>query len=181
MADRAAARRYAEAYVRSLESASLEGGLKQLAAVAKTYTGSRELQRFLGSPEIATEEKERLLTRLFGDWVGPQGMGFLILLLKRDRMDHLPVIEEEARQVAEEAQGILRGRVLTARPISSSETQALARAASQLLGKKVLLKQELDPQLIGGIRLVMGSTVLDGSLATLLAQIRRQLLEAKVA
>ena len=182
MIDRTVARRYAEAFVNTLEkSRRLEPGLEGLKFASQTYVGSRDLQRFLGSPEIGPEEKERLLARLLSDTVGTEGMGLIDLLLKWDRVDHLPAISEEARRAAEIRQGILRGQVATARPISSSETEAIARAVGQLLGKRVLLERQVDPQLIGGVRVVVGTSILDGSIQTLLKQIREQLLAAKVS
>ena len=60
MVEQAVAHRYAEAYVNALEgSARLQTGLEELKGVADLYSGSKDLQRFLGSPEIGLEEKER--------------------------------------------------------------------------------------------------------------------------
>ena len=182
MADRAVARRYGEAFVGALEkSRRLEGGLEELRFVGKAYEGSRDLQRFLGSPEIGEEEKRSLVTRIFSSSVGPETMGLIELLLKWDRVDHLPAVSEEAVKTAEERRGLLRGTVTTAHPISSAEAEALAKAVGERLGKKVLLERRVDPQLIGGARISAGSFLLDGSVQAVLQKIRRQLLETKVA
>ena len=180
MADRAVARRYAEAFVGVLEGSNrVEPGLEDLRFVVKTYSDSKDLQRFLGSPEIGDEDKGRLLTRLWSGLSGPEVNGLLQLLLKWDRIDHLPVIREEAVSVAEHRRGLLRGSVITAHPISSVEAGALVGAVENLLGKRVVLERRVDSQLIGGGRITVGTLLLDGSIQTFLHKIRQQLLESK--
>ncbi len=197
MVDRAVAHRYAEAFVNALDdseitsgaasssgsqnSKRLETGLKELKRIAQTYVDSQDLQRFLGSPEIAQEDKERLLGRLWSDAVAPEVMALLKLLLGWDRVDHLPVISEEAISVAEQRQGLLRGQVITARPISSAETEVLAEAVGQLVGKKVVLERAVDPKILGGVRVSVGTTLLDSSVQTLLEDVRSQLKAVKVS
>lgn len=182
MADRAVACRYGEAFVGALEkSRRLEGGLEELKFVAKAYEGSRDLQRFLGSPEIGEEEKRSLLSRLFSSSIGPETMGLIDLVLKWGRVDHLPAVAEEAVKVSEERRGLLRGTVTTAHPISSAEAAALGAALGERLGKRVVLERRVDPQLIGGVRIWAGSLLLDGSIQALLQEIRRQLMKAKVS
>ena len=181
MIDRAVARRYAEAFVNaSMVSGKLEAELGDLKAVAKSYQDSPDFQKFLGSPEIGNEEKRSLLSRLFDSAVGQDVKGLLGLLLEWERIEYLPVVYEEAQTVAEIRQGIVRGRVTTAHPISSVETGILAQAAGKLLGKQVILERHVEPELIGGVRIVVGTTILDGSVQTRLKEVRRQLLEAKV-
>ena len=181
MADWAVARRYAEAFVGALEkSRRLEGGLEELIFVAKDYEGNRDLIRFLGSPEIGEEEKRSLLTRIFSSLVGPETVSLMELLLKWDRVDHLPAIAEEAVKVSEERRGTLRGIVTTAHPISSAEAETLAKAVGERLGKRIVLERRVDPQLIGGVRISVGSSLLDGSVQASLQKVRRQLMTAKV-
>ena len=182
MIDRGVARRYAEAFVNTLENSKrLAPGLAELQGVAKTYVGSYDLQKFLGSPEIAEEEKERLLAKIWSDAVGPETMALLKLLLEWDRVDHLPAIAEEVVVVAEQRQGIVRGQVITARPISSAETQLVAKAVGSLIRKKVVLERAVDPKILGGVRVTVGTTLLDSSVQTLLEDVRNQLKAVKVA
>ena len=178
----AVAHRYAEALVNALEAAHrTEVGLKELGWVASVYSGSRDLERFLGSPEIGQEEKWRLLNRLFSDTVGPEVMGLIHLLLRWDRIDHLPAVADDAKAVAEIRQGVAHGTVTTAHPISSVETEKLARAVGSLLKKQVILERQVDAGLLGGVRIVVGTILLDGSVLSSLSQLREELKATKVA
>ncbi len=182
MVDRTVARRYAEAFVGSLESSGrVDEGLDEIKTVSGAYTSSLNFQRFLGSPEIGEEEKQNLLKKVFAENTGPQGMGLLGLLLKRDRMDHLPVISEEAVSAAELRRGVLRGWVTTARPVSSAQVEVLAKSVEGVFKKKVILERRVDTKLIGGVRIVVGTLLLDGSVQTLLENTKRYLLSVKVA
>ena len=181
MAERTVARRYAEAFVNSAEASSrLAAGLEELERIAQLYGISKEFQRFLGSPEIGPADKERTLDRAFASVAGPETMGLLRLLLKKDRVDHLPLVNQEAKGVSEARRGVVRGRVATAHPISSAETERLARAIGKAVGKQVILERQVDPSLIGGIRVSVGSALLDGSVRAQLERVREQLMSAKV-
>jgi F-type H+-transporting ATPase subunit delta len=181
MADWAIAHRYAQAYVNALEaSRRLDAGLSELKLLADTYSASQDLRRFLGSPEIGTQEKWELLSKLLSELVGPEGMGLLSLLLRWDRVDHLLFIAKSAQAIAEERQGILRGKVITAHPISQSEVSVLAQALGKTLGKRLLLERTLDPAAIGGVRVTVGTLLLDGTVTSQLAQVREKLLATKI-
>ena len=181
MADRIVARRYAEAFVRTAEASQrLEENLRDLKAIAGTYAQSKALRDFLGSPEIGPEDKVRLTHRVWADSAREETLALLKLLLKKDRMNHLPLLADEAVKVAEQRQGILRGEATTAHPISSAETERLAGAVGQVLGKKVLLERRVDPEILGGVQIKVGSTLLDGSVRKLLEEVRGQLKSVKV-
>lgn len=182
MVERAAARRYAEAFVSAAENAGkLQDGLEEIKAIAQIYSTSKPLQRFLGSPQISPEDKERVIHRLWGEAASRPTLGLLNLLLDWDRVDHLPVLAEEAKSVAEARQGILRGRVVTAHPISSAEMEAVARGLGRLLHGQVFLERSVDPAILGGIRVTVGTTLLDASVRTMLEEVRTQLKQVKVA
>ncbi len=181
MIDRVAARRYAEAFVNALEGSNrLAIGLEELGQVAGMYGQSKQLQRFLGSPEIGPEDKEQVLDRALAAGAAPEMMGLLRLLLKKDRVENLPIISEEAKELSEARQGVARGKVATAHPISSQEVERLAQAIGKAMGKRVILERQVDPSLLGGVRISVGGTLLDGSVRAQLKKVREQLIAAKV-
>lgn len=182
MADEAVASRYAKAYVNALgASKKVQVGLEELKSVAENYRLLKEFQSFLGSPEIGQEKKWELMTRVWSDSVGPEGMGLLRLLLEWNRIDLLPAVALEAVRIAEAQAGLVRGQVTTARPISLAETEAIAKAVGTQLGKRVVLERAVDSKLLGGIRVAVGTLLIDRSIRRLLEEVHFHLKEIKVS
>ena len=118
MVDRTVARRYAEAFVNALEGSDrLSAGLEDLDQVAGMYGQSKDLRRFLGSPEIGPEDKERVLDRALAAGAAPEMMGLLHLLLKKDR------VEKELEEW--EAEDYRRARVATGQEALDAEPAEL--------------------------------------------------------
>ncbi len=195
-ADFQVARRYAEAFVNTLEASNrLDAGLEELKSVSAIYSSSKQFQRFLGSPEIATEDKSRVLGRVYAEAcggvhsddasrcadVGTETRALLDLLLRWDRIDQLPAVYSQAVKVAELRRNIYRGTVTTAHPVSSAEVERLNQAVGKALGKKVILERQVNPSLLGGAQIAIGTNLLDGSVSSRLKELSRQLKEIKVA
>jgi F-type H+-transporting ATPase subunit delta len=179
-ADFQVARRYAEAFVNTLEAANrLEPGLEELKSVSAVYSSSRQFQRFLGSPEIAPEDKTRLLGQVCID-IGTETRALLDLLLRWDRIDQLPVVYTQAVKVAELRRGIYRGTVTTAHPVSSAEVERLSQAVGKAIGKKVILERQINPAVLGGAQIAIGTNLLDGSVSSRLKELSRQLKGTKI-
>ena len=83
-------------------------------------------------------------------------------------------------KLVHDSRGEVEGTVETAKPIDDDELRKIEAAASVTFGKKVSLRVEVDPELIGGIRLRVGNTLFDGSVATALDDLERKLMEAPV-
>ncbi len=175
------ARRYARAL---LELSKKRGDLDQthqdLQALSLVFERDPRVRRFFEAPNIARTEKEAFLAKQFKAKVNPSIYGLLVLLLRRRRFDHLVAIAGEFHKVAEEAQGITRAVVRTAVPITDGQADALTRALNRRTGRKVTLTREVDAALLGGASLSLDHKVIDGTLATQLWRIRRQLRDARV-
>ena len=175
----------ARRYARALLSLSQRlGDLKQthrdLRGVSSIFESDPRVRRFFEAPNIARTEKESFLERRWKPKLNRNVYGLLVLLLRRRRFDHLVAIAAEFHKLAEDAQGITRAVVRTAVPISERHADALTRALNRRTGRKVTLTREVDPALLGGVVVSLDHKVIDGTLATQLWRIRRQLREARV-
>jgi len=175
------ARRYARAL---LDLAQRREDLKEthedLESVARVFERDHRVRRFFEAPSISRVEKESFLEKRFKPKLNKNVYGLLVVLLRRRRYDHLVAIAAEFHKLAEEAQGITRAVVRTAVPISDRQADALTRALNRRTGRKVTLSREVDPALIGGVALSLDHKVIDGTLATQLWRLRRQLREARI-
>ena len=177
MAELAVVRRYATAL---FDTARKQGVVDQveeeLKAVDQVLRAVPRLTRVLRAPIIARAQKQELLQKAFGTRVGKLTGRFLALVVERRRETILTDIYGEFQRLANEARNILPVQVTSAVPLSDSEREALAKALSGRTGKNVTLEVEIDPQIMGGLMLRMGDTVIDGSVRSRLKQLRSRLL-----
>jgi F-type H+-transporting ATPase subunit delta len=101
---------------------------------------------------------------------------FLLLLMDRQRLNLLPSIAREYRQLVDDHLGRVRALVTTAAPLDLKQTAQLKEALEQKTGKKILLEQNTNPELIAGMVTQIGSIIYDGSIRTRLEQMRQTLL-----
>ena len=88
----------------------------------------------------------------------------LLLMEKRDRLEHLPIVAEIFRKLVDERNGILRGEVTSVKPLDFGSREKLKKALEQITSRKVELSYNENPELIGGFIVRLGSLTLDGSL-----------------
>jgi F-type H+-transporting ATPase subunit delta len=170
------ARPYARAlYAAAREASAADAVLADLEATADLLTGTPDLAAFLKHPAVAAERKHAVLRQALAGRVGGLTLRFLLLLIDKRRFDAFPDIVRAFRGLVEAAQGIGRGRVETARPMTEQELAALEDAASRWLGGRVRLQADVRPELIGGARIIVGDRVIDGSLVGRIQRLGRQL------
>lgn len=181
MLDTAAAGRYAQAWVTlAHRQGALEQGLQDLAAVQQLLDRQPLLARLLANPEVAVAEKQSLVTRLLEPRVAPLALRLLVLLLWKHRLLLLPAIITEAQRLRDQVEGVARGVVTTARPLSAAMLARLEQRLSVRVGKRLALTAAIEPALLGGVVVQLGHTVFDGSVRRTLSRLREQLLTVKV-
>ncbi len=103
------------------------------------------------------------------------------VLLHRRREDLLPELAAEVRRLARAKAGEVEAVVETARPLEAAEADALAAQLTKLSKKRVVIRTEVNPEVIAGVRVRIGNTLYDGSLLGELEALHRHLLQAPVA
>ena len=100
---------------------------------------------------------------------------FLLLLVDKGRSGQLEEIARELERLVAAEEGLLRAELTTAIALSDDEARELLRQVEQASGRKVEATREVDPDLIGGIVLRVGSHRLDASVRGRLERLRREL------
>jgi F-type H+-transporting ATPase subunit delta len=173
----AISRRYAKALVElGAERKMVEKYGEELAKAGAAFAAQGPLRIMIQSPTFPPEKKEALLADLIQALaLSPGVRNFLGLLLAKDRLQYLPQIEADYRRLADELSGILRARVVAAAELETSHRQALVAELERQTGKKIEIKTQVDPGLIGGLQVEIGGRVFDGSLKTQLKRIEETL------
>lgn len=174
MARRYSARRYARAVFEiALEEKRLDqwrDGLDKIARLAADKT----VASYLESPDIRFEDKAGLLSARLGD-VEPLVLNLVYLLISRGRFGMLVDVIDEYQRLLDEYNNIERAEVTTAIKLDDDDKQRLAKRLGDIIGKKVILEGETDPDLIGGVVVRVGGKLLDGSTRGKLGALKREL------
>ena len=100
------------------------------------------------------------------------------LLIESNRVKEISAIADEYKALADVAAGRVRATVTTAIELTEHDRDRISDELSKRLGKEVSLKLQVDPTILGGLKLQYGEHLVDASVATRLQQLRRRLAEA---
>ena len=150
----AISRRYAKALVNlGAEQKMVEQFGEELTNVASVFAAEDLLRLMLESPTFPLVKKTAILNEITDTMKLSGGLkNFLGLLLENDRLKYLPQIEGDYRKLADELSGVLRARLKTASALDQGQTGAIASALEKKTGKRIDIKVEVDPSLIGGLQ-----------------------------
>lgn len=153
---------------------------EQFLVLKELVTADRSLLNFLTAPQVPDEDKQRLIETVFGPRMHRLLVQFLLVLVEKGRISFLPeIIEEFDRQVKAD-QGIGMVTAITAVPMIDSEVDALRSKLAAKTGLKIELTRKVDPDILGGMIVVMHDTVIDGSVRRGLDVLEDQLEKVKV-
>jgi F-type H+-transporting ATPase subunit delta len=177
MTGSALARRYARAL---LDIGREEGQVRRVLSEVERFAGLLDdaplLREVLEASHINRRDKQAALEATVSQ-AGflPVTMNFLRLLVDKRRMNILPQILTELRRMVEELEGVERVEVISAAPLPETQREFLKSVLSMRTGKKIELEETLDPAVLGGMVVKVGSTVYDGTVRTQLFQMRENL------
>jgi F-type H+-transporting ATPase subunit delta len=171
------ARRYAMALMAmAAEDASVERVGTDLTMVGNTLRASRDLRLLMTSPVVSIAKKKTILTELFARRVGKDIMDLLQLLVTKHRGHALADIIEQFHALVDVRMGIVNADVVTAVQCVGPQERTLQERLERYTGKKIRMRMATDERIRGGVRVRIGDTVLDASLAHQLDRLRERLL-----
>jgi ATP synthase F1 delta subunit len=172
----------AAVYARSLfevakEQGKLDSVREQLGEFADALEETRELQVFFFSPYFSTTEKEDGLDRAVSG-ADAVIINFLKLLIENHRMPVIFRVRRGYEELWEEENKLLPVRVTSAVELDKSTVSQIGDKIAEQTGRKVELSSEVDPDILGGIVVRVGNSILDASIRNRLEQLRRQVARA---
>lgn len=144
-----------------------------LSDVSRLMGESEDFSRLLRSPAIRAEDKAKALeTILARSSTNALVANVLRLVARNGRLFALEEIIKRFRELAAAERGEVTAEVTSASALSSAQAEALRSTLSARVGKAVSLDQRVDPSLIGGLQVKVGSQLIDSSLKTKLAAMK---------
>jgi F-type H+-transporting ATPase subunit delta len=153
-----------------------EDAVAQLRAVDAMIQASVELKQALLTPAIQNSRKRAVMAKLLATVGGsPIIRNFTYVLIDHRRIGIIGEIREAFEAHIDELLGFARAEVTSAAPLDHRVGASLEAELSRVTGKRMRLRFDVDPALIGGVVARIGSTVYDGSVRGELLQLGRKL------
>ena len=164
---------YAEAFLQVAESRQeVDQVVDQAKQLLKLWGESPELREAMASPVLEVEAKKAALEKLFDGQITPSFLNLLKLLADRNRIGVLDAVLERTLELYREQRKIALATVTSASPLSEEQQAELTKKVQAVAGTDTLeINLQVDPYLIGGFVVTVGSKVIDASLA---GQVRRR-------
>jgi ATP synthase F1 delta subunit len=169
-------------YARSLFEAALEQDKldevrEQLGQFADALDETRELQMFFFSPYFSTAEKEDGLDRAVSD-ADPMVINFLKLLIENHRMPVIFRVRREFDRLWQEENKLLPVQVTSAVELDPATVSQIGDRIAEQTGRKVDVSAVVEPDILGGLVVRVGNSILDASIRNRLDQLRKQVARA---
>ncbi|MFD2707051.1 F0F1 ATP synthase subunit delta [Salibacterium lacus] len=177
---RAAANRYAQAlFELSKEKSMLEQIRSELDTVQEVFAENSGLPEILEHPKVPKEQKETLLKNGFSG-MSDMVQRTLLLMLEKNRIDSVVYMIERFQYLVDEEWKVGHALVTTVKPLSDEERTMISETFAEKTGKNTLyIRNEIDSELIGGLKVDLGNLVFDGSIKGQLNRMQRRLVSGK--
>ena len=164
---------YAEALLDLAKSTdSLKETTNDMNIVTQFLANSSDLKKFLGNPLITKDAKKNVVKDIFGEQIDGSTLKFLLLLVDRGRIEVLDSIAQKFLELSYKQDSIEIAKITSSIQLSADQQQSIAEKLKAITGaKQIKLALKVDPQLIGGFTIEIGSKMIDTSIRGQLKQI----------
>jgi F-type H+-transporting ATPase subunit delta len=118
---------------------------------------------FILNPKVLANELQDAFLNVCGKNLNEQGQNLIKVLVEYGRMSLLPAISSAFEELKAQDEGVLDAQIIAAAKISATQTKDLVKRLEAKFGKKVEATVSVDPEIIGGIKIIVGDTVIDAS------------------
>ena len=173
-------KRYSEAFMSYVKGTiGHEKAVEELKALKILLHSEKEFEEFFYNPHIAYAQKCEILDRTLKDYFCEEIRNFLKLLLEKGRIELIIDICDYVRSNYSHG-GAVDALLRTSYPVDTDILKLIKKDLEAKLNKKMNLYLELDPDLLGGLQIRIGNTIIDGSVKRHLSDLREKLMKVRV-
>ncbi len=165
------ARPYAEAFFKVVGAGDLKQSAEQLEAIA-AVVADPQLRQLADSPKSTDDQVHDVITSVLKTPLSAPTSNLLKALISNGRLAALGEVAAQFKALAGAKSGVSEAIVYSAFPIDEGQLSHVLGALEQRFGRKLVGRVEVEPELIGGVRVVVGDEVLDTSVKARLEQMR---------
>jgi len=174
------ARNYAETLLElANRGKDLRGWGGMIDQVANAIESDRRLRIFLESPRVSAQRKNAVIQKAYDGQLPRNFIRFLQALVSHRRQMLIPQIAHEYHDLVDQIEGRIHASVIVAREAEEGERSAVVRQLSRAIGKEVVPHFHVNPNILGGVVVRVGDTVLDGSVRRRLSTLRSRMLSGR--
>jgi|TARA_B100000683_G_scaffold70834_1_gene69380 F-type H+-transporting ATPase subunit delta len=157
---------YAEAFLDLAKSTnSLKETTNDINIVSQFLANSSDLKKFLGNPLVTKDAKKNVVKDILGEQISESTLKFLLLLVDRGRIEVLEQIAQKFLELSYKQESIEIAKVTSSIQLSAEQQQKIAEKLKAITGaKQIKLALKVDPELIGGFTIEVGSKMIDTSI-----------------
>ena len=146
------------------ESLSKENILSEIRDIGETINSSEELSNVINNPSISTEEKRKVIDKLFHGKVMPIVFNFIYVLNMKKRLNLICDIADEFENKLDELNNIVRVNITSAIDINDKKKEDIKSRVSEKLQKDVKVSWDTNSDIIAGLIFNINGTVVDNSI-----------------
>ncbi|MCM8711650.1 F0F1 ATP synthase subunit delta [Clostridium sp. SYSU_GA19001] len=173
-------RRYALAlYEISEEKGKQEEYLSELNEIIKIIEDNNDFLKLIKLPDFNTSKKKEIFQNIFKGKIQNDVLSFLLILIEKNRLIELKGIVEEIKKIHLEKKRTIDAFVKTVVPLSSEERKSLLDKLQKKYNKNVILNEEIDKSIIGGVYVRVGNDIIDGTIKGKYEEIKKLTLKTE--
>lgn len=172
------AKRYAEALLNvSTELNCIDTTGKSLLLIDKLINDEKVFRAFFYTKRIEPTKKAEILNNVLGDLINPVVHEFFVLLAERNEYGMFSAVTIVYGKLQKESLNIIDVKAFSIDEISAKVIKLIVSGIEESTGKHVELKTQLDEELLGGLKLRVGNTIFDGTIANQMVKMKKVLLQ----
>lgn len=156
-------KRYAQALLQ-LSGSDINSIKEEFGDFTNLYNSDKDFRDFLNNPVIKTDKKQALIRSVFTDRLSKNMLNMILLLVSKHRTAEIPGIFNQFIQMANETANVLDMKIIMAAPMDEVQLETLREKFKKKYNAVAVNSTEIvDESLIGGLKVIIGDKVYDGS------------------
>lgn len=157
------ARPYAVAAFKLAKEQNVLATWSEMLGFATAVVNDSQMQAYIQDPKVVSSDLETSFLKVAGDKLNENGKNLIKVLVEYGRLSILPAITQAFEELKALDEGSLDAHIIAAAEPSPAEVKDLVKRLETKFGKKIEASVSVDPEIIGGIKIIVGDTVIDAS------------------
>lgn len=157
------ARPYSEAVFKIARDENVLAAWSDVLALLEAIVIDPRMQACINDPKLGAQQVEALVLGIAGERLNGSGRNLVQVLAQGGRLLLLPQIRALYEDARRSHEGVLEARIVSAQPLSDEQTARLVARLEAKYRRKVSVRIEIDPRLIGGVKIMVGDKVIDAT------------------